>query len=118
MDEALQFLNNRRSSIVWEETSRGRSVDYLDLTVSLEPSGISYRTFRKHTNKYLHVPRYSCHPASVFRSVIASETSRLFYTNKSKEDFDRELDFFVKKLVLRGYSKNECLARPGEPWTD
>ena len=50
-DAALQFLNSWHPSIVWEQSARGKSVTFLDLTVSIEPTGVGYCTYRKPTNK-------------------------------------------------------------------
>ena len=76
----------------------------------LGKNGLSCETYRKPVNKYLYVPRSSCHPRAVFSSIVASETCRLFRTNSRQETLSKQLAFFLNKFVDRGYSMAECSA--------
>jgi len=101
--EAMKFLNAWHPSIEWELTAAGNEVPFLDLVVAISDGDFTYRTHRKDMNQYLYLPFDSCHKSSTFVSIITCEVARLFRTNARAQDTDKQVQFFVDKLVRRGY---------------
>ena len=63
--------------------------------------------FREPLNTYQYLPRLSCHPESVFSSVIHSEATRILRRCESQHVAQKQLHFFRGKLIARGYSDFE-----------
>jgi len=107
----LHAANSWHRCIVVKCTGSGTQVDYLDLDISIvNNSGhgrISYQLFRKPLNIYQYLPRSSCHPESVFGSVIHSEATRILRRCESHPVAQQQLQFFRSKLISRGYSDFE-----------
>jgi len=112
----METLNSWHSSIRWTLSGVGRHKDsFLDLCLSLEQnseatSRLRYTLHRKEMNKYLYLPRNSCHPANCFRAVIQGEAWRIHKRCDQSADVVRELAFFAGKLADRGYSYSEIEA--------
>ena len=88
-------------------TASGREkIPMLDLELSVSVGGqVSFQTHRKELNNYLYLPRSSCHPTASFQGLIRGECIRLRRTCSSSRAYHAQLDFFVKKLLSRGYEK-------------
>ena len=56
----------------WEFEERSLSVDFLDLTISIEGNRITTRTFQKPMNLYQYLPPTSAHPPWMMRGIIYS----------------------------------------------
>ena len=114
MDAVLEKMNSWRSSIRWAITEVGGrthagevTVPFLDLSLSQKEGCLCYKTYEKKLNAYLYVPRESCHPTNVFRSVIQSEAVRALRNNMLDVDLRKNLDRFRSRLQKRGYSNDE-----------
>lgn len=110
-EELVATANTWHSSIQLEKTACARSsVAYLDLSLTLEDSGkVSYDLYRKPLNKYHYLPRSSCHRASVFRSVVRGEATRILRRCSKLSQVFAHLHFFQSKLLDRGYETAEIL---------
>ena len=103
-DAIVQQANAYHPSIRWEVSGLGRSVDYLDTTITItDDFELMWSTFRKPLNRYLYVPAQSCHHESTLKSIVSSEVSRMLVTNKHISGTKFQLEFFAKKLSKRGY---------------
>ena len=96
------------------------SVNFLDMTLSIENGKFISRTFQKQMNLHLYIPPSSEHPASCIKGTIFSLVSRYFKQNTYQKDFvyftgllyvrtlhrgwDREL---IRKLILEATSRVE-----------
>ena len=80
------------------------SVPFLDVQLSHCFGVMHWAAFRKPLNRYLYLPKASCHPPSVTNSIIRGETYRMWRINKSKSDLKMSLRFFALQFAKRGYS--------------
>ena len=83
----------------------GSCVHFLDVEFYIVGSYLRYRTFRKEVNSYDYLPVGSAHPSSIWPGIIAGECMRLLQTNSCKENYEKELNFFRKKICKRGVTK-------------
>ena len=104
LDRIAAVVKSWNANIQVELGCSGSCVPYLDINVMLENGEISYSLFRKPQNLYLYLPRTSCHPEAVFRSVASGECSRLTRRCQQQSVLSRELAFTRQKLIARGYS--------------
>ena len=106
------FKSKTGHSLRWGLTDLLKTVDFLDLTLTIEPSGrISSKTFQKAMNLYLYIPRMSAHPNSVFDSFITGQIRRFWLQNTYSHDLEHILGLFFERLVKRGYPRQELRKR-------
>ena len=104
LDRIADVVNSWNANIQVELGASGSCVPYLDISVNLSGGKISFSLFRKPQNLYLYLPRTSCHPEPVFRSVCSGEGTRLARRCQQQHVLSRELAFTCQKLISRGYS--------------
>jgi hypothetical protein len=109
----LEITNTWHDCIKTEPNAPpGLMATYLDLNIDMSCVGTSdfspvFRLFRKPLNTYMYLPRSSCHPESVFSSIIFSEATRILRRCSLYCDVCREMEFFKSKLLSKGYSIQE-----------
>lgn len=89
--------------------SMGDSVSFLDLQISKGNRFISTNCFdlqvhQKDLNKYLYIPTFSFHPPSIFKAFIKAEIQRFRFICSDEDQFQKTLDKFSIKLMMRGYN--------------
>lgn len=100
--------------IQFGDSQFGRSVNYLDVTLSLDDSNnIEYRLFKKETDARLFLKTDSYHPAHVFKSVVFSQMIRVIQRN-SRDDTCVE-DLEELKGDLRRSGHGDALLESKEP---
>ena len=77
------------------------SVNFLDMTLSIENGRIVSKTFQKKMNLHLYIPPSSEHPPSCIKGTIFSLILRYFKQNTYQEDFT----YFVGLLYLRSLQR-------------
>ena len=101
----IGFANSWNAQIIWELSGHDAAVPFLDLQISVQQHRLHFQTNRKPQNIYAYLPRSSCHPPSVFESLVTGETTRLHRTNyRNNASFHEQVEFFVEKLCRRGYN--------------
>ena len=90
-------------SVSHDDSENAQSTTFLDLSIAVRASFFSYSTFRKPMNKYQYLPYDSNHSKQTKHGIISTELVRLIRTNRTCDDFERQVDFFVLKLRARGY---------------
>ena len=90
----------------WIATQPSRSVDFLDLTVSINQEGlIETRTFQKAMNLYLYRCPSSAQPESILQSLIYGTLHRYYWQNTHITDFGRYTELFFERLTARAHKK-------------
>ncbi len=103
-EEFKNDLNNY-TKLDWNTEGLSTSVNFLDLTISLEAKGklITYKTFQKPMNLFLYIPGHSAHPPGVVKSLIFGLLQTYFRQNKKESDFDMIVKQLFRRLLSRGY---------------
>jgi DNA-binding MarR family transcriptional regulator len=103
--EALPF-----GKLTWEFSERDTSVNFLDLTLTLDNHHVVTRLFEKPLNLYLYIPPHSAHPPGILRGMIYGYVTRVFRLTSKKSDCEASIRSFYRRLCDRGYSA--CKLRP------
>eukprot|EP00957_Ditylum_brightwellii_P064327 4881840-Ditylum_brightwellii.AAC.1 len=62
-DKSLKEDINKFGILRWVTDSLSQSVDFLDLTISIEEDrSFKFQTYQKDLNPYLYIPPHSDHP--------------------------------------------------------
>ena len=94
----------------WEVGTLQRSVDFLDLTVTITNNGnISTKTYQKKENTYLYRTPTSCQPPSILKSFIYGSLHRYFWQNTNDSDFWHCTLLLLSRLEDRGHFTRELI---------
>ena len=86
----------------------GKSVNFLDLTLSLDPNNqIQYRLFRKETDARNYLRTDSYHPHQVFDSVAFSQMIRIIERNSQDHTSAEDLNVLKEDLTRCGYNSDK-----------
>jgi len=100
--EALNF-----GKLTWEVTDRTRSVNFLDLTLSIHAGRIKTCIYEKPENLYLYIPPHSAHPPGVLRGLVTGMVTRIIRLTSSQEDCEGSIRSFFRRLCARGYKPDK-----------
>lgn len=94
----------------WSKTE----INFLDLTLFKGDRFKRYqildmKCFSKACDTFQYLSRDSSHPNACFRGMIKGEAIRYIRNSSSESEYRHKLDFFISKLLLRGYKKSEVL---------
>lgn len=105
---ACLFISHFHSfspSIQFDAITFGRSGIFLDMNISISPSGsIVTELFQKEMNKYLYLPPFSSHNISCMKSVIRQELVRYRLLCSEDKTFLEIVSLFFQRLCKRAYS--------------
>jgi hypothetical protein len=100
-------MNNYIQDITLTIERNITSVNFLDLTVNRNNSNkIEFRTYRKPINIYQYIPSSSNHSRATIKGFIFGEMIRHVRNNTNKNDRIANIQFFLFKLLKRGYRWN------------
>ena len=105
----LSFLNSIDDNIKFTldlGTNGGKSINFLDLNLSLRQGKILFDLYSKKTNCHAYLHRKSNHPPSIFKSVAYGTASRI---RKGCDDmfFEKRSLEYQEYLLRRGYKQRE-----------
>ena len=66
----FQKETNNFGILSWEFEELSESVNFLDLTITIEHNRITTRTFQKALNLYQYIPPNSAHPPGMMEGII------------------------------------------------
>ena len=91
---------NSYSQLKWETTGLSDTTNFLDLTISINSSGIiSTKTHQKPINLHLYIPPNSAHPPGVLKSMIYGNIRRYWLQNTYIHDFIDITKQFIERLL-------------------
>jgi len=92
--------------LTWDVEDPAREVDFLDLTIKLQPNGtIITKTYEKPTNLHLYIEPQSAHPKGVLKSLVFGSILRYWKQNTLNSDFIAISRAFFQHLLNRGYER-------------
>ena len=106
-----RFLDDMDSAegLTWETTARSNSVDFMDLTLTIEGDAIVTSLYEKPSNKHLYIPSHSSHPPGVINGVVHGMIHRIWTLCSDEKDRQRRARAFVNHLRARGYDRDVIL---------
>lgn len=107
-DNFLRAMNSfgpAGKRLVWESTGPGKSVDFLDLTITILPDGtVKMSTYQKPMNLYLYLMPTSAHPPWIFKGMIYSMLTRYWQQNTLASDYRKMAKLLFERLLARSHS--------------
>ena len=103
-DDFQADLNNF-GILKWEVNALGKSVDFLDLTLSIVGDKLESRTFQKKMNLYLYLPPSSAHSPSIIKGTIFGMINRYYAHNTHRRDYISFVKLLYTRLLNRGWKK-------------
>lgn len=95
---------NTVSSLEWDFSSLETTVDFLDLTITIDDDGRLFtRLFEKALNLHLYLPGHSCHPPGVLKSLIYGTLLRCYRLSSHATTAEADVKRFLTRLVARGF---------------
>lgn len=99
-----QAMNHPRFQLQWDHTSLSRTVDFLDLTISISPEHrITTTLFEKASNLHLYIPSHSAHPPGLLSGIVFGNLFRIYTLCSDEEDKRAKTRLFFHRLLARGY---------------
>ena len=96
---------NEVSTLKWTFSSLVRTIEFLDLTCTIEDDGfISTKVYEKALNLHLYLPPHSCHPPGMIKGLIHGMMIRFFRLSSSEIQAKIDIKKLLERLVARGYS--------------
>ena len=71
----------------WDDNEPSSSVNFLNLTITIEDGAIVSRTYQKSINIFQYISPNSAHPLWMIKGIILSMLSRYYYQNTYVEDY-------------------------------
>jgi hypothetical protein len=94
---------NNWGKLTWCVEEPSKQVNFLDLTITLDQSSVTFATYQKPLNLYLYIPPLSAHPNSCLKGLIKGELNRYWIQNKL-QDFQTLTTKFAERLHARGHT--------------
>eukprot|EP00804_Cyclotella_cryptica_P022645 CCRYP_009481-RA/>CCRYP_009481-RA protein AED:0.37 eAED:0.37 QI:0/-1/0/1/-1/0/1/0/229 len=98
----IQVFNNF-GILKWETTTPAATVNFLDLTVTLQSNRITTKTYQKVNNPYLYIPPHSAHPPGMIHGIIYSLLRTYYYQNSKHSDFTHFSKLLFQRHILQGW---------------
>jgi hypothetical protein len=96
-------------SLRWEFDTHSDSVNFLDITISLDKGTIHVRPFEKHLNLYLYIPPHSAHPPHGLSSLICGRITHIQRIMTCPTFLWTYLKKLRRRLLSRGYPDTQIL---------
>ncbi|KAL7524739.1 hypothetical protein ACHAWF_001063, partial [Thalassiosira exigua] len=91
--------------LTWEFEELSTSVDFLDLTISIEAGKVSTKTYQKAMNLYQYIPPQSAHPPGMVKGIVFGLMRSYFYQNSKEQDYHDMAAKLFSRFVARGWDK-------------
>ena len=101
---------NNYGLLKWDIGHPSKSVNYLDLTVTIVNGRIETKTYLKPLNLHQYIPPNSAHPLWMIKGMIHSMVRTYFYQNTHRNDYWEVSMKFYRYMRERGWDR-ETLER-------
>ena len=107
---------NAFPSLTWEFSERSKSIDFMDMTISINNSKrIETTLFEKRLNLHLYIPPHSAHPPGLLPRIVYSTLFRIFTLCSTEEDklqrtkvfFNASLPGVTKETIFGHFSTRQ-----------
>lgn len=97
---------NDFGDLKWEVNPLSSSVDFMDLTISINSSlYIQTKTYQKPMNLYQYIPPTSAHPRNMMKGIVYGLLRQYKRQNTLNSDYINQAKLLFKRHVARGWNK-------------
>ena len=89
--------------LTWKVEDRSDSVDFMDITISIENTRLVTKIYEKPENPYLYLPAASCHTAGIVKGTVIGMIYRYYTLTTYQTDYIAQVEIFFHRLCCRGY---------------
>ena len=104
LQQLVTDINNCHPTIKLTSETSTESINYLDLTITINSKQLTTSTYFKPANTFSYLPANSHHPNSTKQGIVKGEMIRMLRNNSDQTGFTEQSDFIKDKLVQRNYS--------------
>ena len=90
----------------WDFSPLSKTIDFMDLTLSIADGRIKTSLYKKPSNIHLYIPPHSCHPPGLLPGVVHGMVFRIFNLCSDPADMELRMVAFFRHLQRRGYQPN------------
>jgi hypothetical protein len=98
-----QRMNHPIYKLNWIISPLSKSVDFMDLTLSVKGSRIHSTLYEKPSNHHLYIPPGSCHPAGILTGMVHGGIFRIITLCTDVDDQRHRIAAFFRHLQRRGW---------------
>ena len=91
--------------LTWDFEQVGSSVNFLDLTITIEGTKVTTKTYQKALNLYQYIMPSSAHPPGMMRGVISGLLKTYRRQNTYRSDYNKIAIETFKRHVARGWNR-------------
>lgn len=103
-------MNSPEFKLEWEHTSLSTSVDFMDLTITINADcKLSVTLYNKPSNMHLYIPPHSAHPPGLLSGIIFGGLHRIFTLCTSVQDQHQRTREFYQRLKARGHKQESIV---------
>ncbi len=103
--EVFQQDTNKFGILTWEFETPSLSVDFLDLTISIEGNKITTKTYHKFLNLYQYLMPQPNHPPRMMKGIIFSLMQNYKHQNTYHYDYKAMSMNLFHRHVARGWDR-------------
>jgi len=93
-----------RGQLTWEIEKPTTTIDFLDLTLTINNGRVTSKTYQKSMNLYLYIPPMSAHPRNCIRGTIYGLINRYYAQNTYRKDYVHFVRRLYTHLLERGWT--------------
>ena len=106
---AFELDMNQWHGLKWDCETPSLSVNFMDLTISIEDGRAITTLYEKKRNLYLYIPPHSSHPKGVLTGLVFGQILRVRRLCSNKADADAKIQQFFSRLLARGHSRETLI---------
>ena len=91
--------------LTWDIDELSNSVNFLDLTLSINNGKIITTTYQKAMNLYLYLPPSSAHPRSCIKGTIFGPINHYYTQNTYRKDYIEFVVLLYQRILEQGWSR-------------
>jgi len=96
-------INNCHPTIKLTSESSDISINYLDLTISIQENHLETTTYFKPTNTFSYFPGNSHHPTNTKEGIFKGEIIRILRNNSNQQQYHLQSNLLKEKFKDRNY---------------
>ena len=90
----------------WIFEERLKTVNYMDMRISIRKDRIVTSLYEKLMNLYLYIPPHSAHPPGVLTGLVAGNILCIHFLCSYKKDINRRMKEFYAMLLVHSYQRD------------